>query len=199
MAAQPAMPEPTGDVTGLLLAWGEGDRDALDRLVPFVYEELRGLAHRALRRERSGGTIQTTALVHEAYLRLVDQKRARVESRNHFLSLAAQMMRRVLVDEARRRGADKRGADAPRLSLTDVDLPGEQRHDDLVALDGALARLEALDPSLSRLVELRYFGGLSLEEAADVLHTSKTSAWRDWQTARAWLLDALAADGPEAS
>jgi RNA polymerase sigma factor (TIGR02999 family) len=196
MAPQPAMP--TGDVTGLLLAWGEGDREALDRLVPFVYEELRKIAHRELRRERPGGTIQTTALVHEAYLRLVDQKRARVESRNHFLSLAAQMMRRVLVDEARRRGAGKRGANAPRLSLEDVDLPDSPRHDDLVALDDALTRLEQLDPSLSRLVEMRYFGGLSLEESADVLRISKTSAWRDWQVARAWLYDALAASGPEA-
>jgi RNA polymerase sigma factor (TIGR02999 family) len=198
MTAQPVMPEPTGDVTGLLLAWGDGDRHALDRLVPLVYEELRSLAHRALRRERPGGTIQTTALVHEAYLRLVDQKRARVESRNHFLSLAAQMMRRVLVDEARRRGAAKRGADDPQLSLADLDLPDRQRPDDVVALDDALTRLEALDPNLSRLVELRYFAGLSLEEAADVLGISKTGAWRDWQTARAWLYDALGAGGPVA-
>jgi RNA polymerase sigma factor (TIGR02999 family) len=181
-----------GDVTSLLQAWGEGDRTALDRLVPFVYEELRRIARHALRRERPGIALQTTALVHEAYLRLVDQRRARVESRNHFLSLAAQMMRRVLVDEARRRGAAKRGGDAARVARVDVEVADEGRPEDLVALDDALTRLEAFDPGLGRLVEMRYFGGMSLEEAAAVLGVSKTTAWRDWRTARAWLYDALA-------
>jgi RNA polymerase sigma factor (TIGR02999 family) len=177
----------------LLVSWGEGRRDALDQLIPLVYEELRRLAHRELRRERRGRTIGTTALVHEAYLRLVDQSRARLESRGHFLNLAAQMMRRVLVDEARKRSAGKRGAGSPRMSLEDAPEPSVAPDEDLLALDEALSRLEGFDPKLSRLVELRCFAGLTLEQAADVLGTSTTTAWRDWNTARAWLYDVLRA------
>jgi RNA polymerase sigma factor (TIGR02999 family) len=184
--------KPAGDVTALLLAWSEGNRQALDQLMPLVYATLRRLAHRELRRERPDGTIGTTALVHEAYLRLVDQRRARLDSRAHFFSLSARMMRRILVDEARRRQAAKRGA-AAQLPLGDVSEPSVAPDSGLVALDEALTRLEEFDARLSRVVELRYFGGLTFEETAEVLGTSTTSAWRDWNTARAWLHDELAA------
>jgi RNA polymerase sigma factor (TIGR02999 family) len=187
------MPQPAEDVTGLLIAWGEGRREALDELMPLVYQTLHRLAHRELRRERPGGLISTTALVHEAYLRLVDQRRARVENRSHFLSLAAGTMRRVLVDEARKRHAGKRGAGAPALSLNDVAEPSVASEGGLLALDEALTRLEGFDCRLSRVVELRYFGGLTFEELAEVLGTSTSGAWRDWNTARAWLYEALSA------
>jgi len=185
------MSDSAPDVTACLLAWGEGRREALDQLMPLVYDELHRLAHRELRRERPGRTLATTGLVHEAYLRLVDQNRARVESRAHFLNLAAQTMRRVLVDEARKRGAQKRGQGAVGFSLDEVPEPSVEPDGGLVALDEALERLETVDPRLSRLVELRYFAGLTLEEAAHVLGTSTTGAWRDWNTARAWLYAAL--------
>jgi RNA polymerase sigma factor (TIGR02999 family) len=180
-----------GDVTGLLATWATGDRNALDRLIPLVYEELRRLAHRELRKERADATLATTALVHEAYLRLVDQTRARFETRAHFLNVAAQMMRRVLVDEARKRRAGKRGSGMPRVSLDDVPEPSVDPDGHLLELDEALTRLESLDPKLSRVVELRYFGGLTLEETAEVMGVSTTAAWRDWNTARAWLYDEL--------
>jgi RNA polymerase sigma factor (TIGR02999 family) len=185
------MAEPAGDVTGLLVAWSEGSRQALDQLMPLVYDALRALAHRELRRERPDGTIGTTALVHEAYLRPVDQSRARIENRAHFFSLAARVMRRVLVDAARKRKAGKRGSGTPRLPLSDVGEPVAVPEGGLVALDEALTRLEPFDERLSRVVELRYFGGLTFDETADVLGISTTSAWRDWNTARAWLHDAL--------
>lgn len=185
------MAEPAGDVTGLLVAWSEGSREALDQLMPLVYEGLRVLAHRQLRRERPDGTIGTTALVHEAYLRLVDQSRARMESRAHFFSLAARVMRRVLVDEARKRNAGKRGSGTPRLPLSDVSAPGVATGEELLALDEALGKLEAFDERLSRVVDLHYFGGLTFDETAGVLGISTTSAWRDWNTARAWLHDVL--------
>ena len=186
------MTENAGDVTALLLAWGEGKREALDEVMSAVYATLHRLAHRELRRERPGGGIDTTGLVHEAYIRLVDQRRARLDSRAHFFNLAAQVMRRVLVDEARKRHAVKRGQGAPLLPLDDVAEPMVAADDHLVALDEALTRLEAFDPHLSRVVELRYFAGLTLEETAEALATSTTGAWRDWNTARAWLHDALA-------
>jgi RNA polymerase sigma factor (TIGR02999 family) len=179
------------DVTGLLVLWASGDRNALDQLLPLVYDELRRLAHRELGREHRQATLVTTALVHEAYLRLVDQTRARFDTRAHFLNLAAQMMRRVLVDEARKRHAGKRGAGAPRLSLDEVPEPAIDPNSDLLDLDDALSRLERFDPKLSRVVELRYFVGLTLEETAEALGTSTTSAWRDWNTARAWLYQEL--------
>jgi RNA polymerase sigma-70 factor (ECF subfamily) len=185
-----------GDVTGLLQAWGDGDRGALDRLVPLLYDELRRLAHRELRSERPDGTIGTTALVNEAYLRLVDQTRARLDSRLHFLNVAAQTMRRVLVDAARKRRAGKRGGGVRGVPLDAAPEPRIDAGEDLLALDEALTRLETVDPRLSRVVELRYFAGLSLEETAQVLGTSTTGAWRDWNTARAWLFDALTAPAP---
>ena len=184
------MTEP-GDVTALLNAWGEGNREALDELVPLVYESLRRLAHRELRRERPDGTLGTTGLVHEAYLRLVDQRRARLTSRAHFMGLAAQIMRRVLVDVARRRRAQKRGSDRPRIPLDDAPEPCVAPDGDLLLLDDALTRLEAFDPRLGRVVELHYFGGLTFEETAGLLDVSTATVWRDWHAARAWLHDAL--------
>lgn len=182
----------TGDVTGLLASWANGDRDALDRLMPIVYDELRRLAHRELRREGPDATLATTALVHEAYLRLVDQTRTRLETRAHFLNVAAQMMRRVVIDAARKRRTGKRGSGAPRISLDDAPEPRiDPASSDLLDLDDALTKLEGFDPKLSRLVELRYFAGLTLEEAAEALGTSTTAAWRDWNTARAWLYNEL--------
>ena len=180
-----------GEVTGLLRAWGNGDRGALDRLLPLVYQELRRLAHRELRRGGRNQTLSTTALVHEAYLRLVDQDRAQLAGRRHFLNVAAQAMRRVIVDAARRRAAAKRGGGKPELALDEVPEIGFLEAPDLLALDEALTALEAFDPDLGRLVELRYFAGLTLEETADVLGTSTTTAWREWQAARTWLFDRL--------
>ena len=180
-----------GEVTALLLAWGKGDRAALDRLLPLVYGELRRLAHRELRDERPGHTLSTTGLVHEAYLRLVDQGRAQLEGRRHFLAIAGQMMRRVLVDEARKRGAVKRGGGALHLPLDDVGEVAAVPDGDLVALDDALAALESFDATLCRVVELRYFAGLTFEEAGSVLGVSTATAWRDWQSARAWLFARL--------
>jgi RNA polymerase sigma factor (TIGR02999 family) len=180
------------DVTGLLVSWAHGDRDALDRLMPIVYDELRRLAHRQLRNEGPEATLATTALVHEAYLRLVDQKRTRVETRAHFLNIAAQMMRRVVIDAARKRHAGKRGSGAAKFSLDEIPEPRiDPANIDLLALDDALSKLETFDPKLSRVVELRYFAGLTLEEAAEALGTSTTAAWRDWNTARAWLYNEL--------
>lgn len=183
---------PDGDVTGLLASWADGDRRALDRLIPLVYDDLRRLAHRELRREDKDATLVTAALVHEAYLRLVDQSRARLDSRSHFLNVAAQMMRRVLVDAARKRRTGKRGSGAPRVPLDDQNEPRIAPDDNLMELDEALTRLAAFDPHLSRVVDLRYFGGLTLDEAAEVLGVSTTTAWRDWNTARAWLHDQMA-------
>src|SRR5262245_46127116 len=185
------MTEPPGDVTALLNAWGDGDRAALDELIPLVYDSLRRLAHRELRHERPDGTLGTTGLVHEAYLRLVDQTRARLTGRAHFLGLAAQMMRRVLVDEARRRHAHKRGSGRPRIPLDEAPEPSVAQDGALLLLDDALTRLEAFDPRLGRVVELHYFGGLTFEETAGVLELSTTTVWRDWNAARAWLHDAL--------
>jgi RNA polymerase sigma-70 factor (ECF subfamily) len=178
---------PAEDITGLLLAWGGGDREALDRLMPLVYQELRRLAHRQMRRERHGDTFQTTALVNEAYLRLVDYERVSARDRAHFLSIAAQAMRRILIERARSRRTDKRGSGAQKVSLDEVaDVAGE-RATELVALDDALNTLAAIDERKARLVELRYFGGLTIEETADVLGVSAPTVERDWRTARIWL------------
>jgi RNA polymerase sigma factor (TIGR02999 family) len=193
-----------GDVTQLLLRWGAGDSGALEALLPLVYGELRTLARRHLARERGSHTLQRTALVHEAFLRMVDQTRVDWKSRSQFLCLASQMMRRVLVDHARRRGSAKRGSGAQRVSL-DVVLandegaegrspdaavasrPAEGDDVDFEAIHDALQRLERLDPTQGRLVELRFFGGLSIHDASAILDISPATAKREWAIARAWL------------
>jgi RNA polymerase sigma factor (TIGR02999 family) len=175
------------DVTQLLADWSHGDREALDKLMPLVYDELRRVASHYLRRERPGHTLQTTALVHEAYLRLVDQKDVRWENRAHFFSIAAEAMRRILVEHARSHHAAKRGGGGPKLSLDEaVDWP-EERAVDLVALDDALTSLTAIDPQKSRIVELRFFGGLTMEEVAQLLGVSLATVERGWRIAKLWL------------
>lgn len=175
------------DITGLLMAWGSGDKAALDRLMPLLYQELRRLARRQMRRERQGDTLQTTALVNEAYLRLVDYERVQARDRNHFLAIAAQAMRRILVERARSRRSDKRGSNPQRISLDEVTEVAEARAADLLALDEALQALSTIDPRKAQLVELRYFGGLTIEETANVLGVSTPTVERDWHTARIWL------------
>ena len=174
-------------VSKLLLNWGQGDQGAREALIPLVYDELRRLARRYLRRERPDHTLQSAALVNEAYLRLIRQEHPQWQNRAHFFGVAAQLMRHILVDHARNRAAAKRGAGAPRLTLDpDIALPRE-RDVDLIALDDALNQLAALDPQQSRLVELRFFGGLSIEETSVVLGVSPATVKREWATARAWL------------
>jgi RNA polymerase sigma factor (TIGR02999 family) len=175
------------EITRLLADWSNGDRQALEKLTPLVYDELRRLAGRYLRQERSGHTLQSTALVHEAYMKLVGQNNVRWQNRAHFFGIAAQMIRRILVDYARARKADKRGAGAERLSLDEaIALPGGQDLD-LVALDDALEGLAKIDARQSRLVELRFFAGLTIEETAEVMQMSLATAKRDWVSAKAWL------------
>jgi RNA polymerase sigma-70 factor, ECF subfamily len=176
-----------GDITGLLMAWGGGDKAALDRLMPVVYQELRRLARRQMRREREGDTLQTTALVNEAYLRLVDYKRVHARDRSHFLAIAAQAMRRILIERARSRRSDKRGSNRQKISLDEVAEVADACAADLLALDEALQTLSTIDPRKAQLVELRYFGGLTIEETANVLGVSNPTVERDWRTARTWL------------
>ena len=175
------------DITGLLMAWGGGDKAALDRLMPLVYQELRRLARRQMRREREGDTLQTTALVNEAYLRLVDYERVQARDRSHFLAIAAQAMRRILIERARSRRSDKRGSNPQKISLDEVAEVADARAADLLALDEALQTLSIIDPRKAQLVELRYFGGLTIEETANVLGVSTPTVERDWRTARIWL------------
>ena len=185
---QPAPLEP-GDsrqVTDLLLQMRGGDAQAMDRLFPLVYQELRRLAHHQLRRERPGHTLGTTGLVHETYVRLVDQTRVEWRDRGHFLVVAAWAMRRILVDYARRNRAARRGGGSVRFTL-DHDVPAEERGEMLLALDEALERLAALDRRLSQVVEYRYFGGLTEQETADVLGVTRRTVQRDWAKARGWL------------
>jgi len=177
----------TGDVTRLLRDWSRGDQSAFEELVPLVYDELHRLARRSMRRERSDHTLQTTALVHEAYLNLAGKGSVSWEGRAHFLAVASQVMRRLLVSHARRRGAGKRGGAALRLALEDDMASVEQKGVDLVALDDALSRLQEVEPMYARLVELRFFGGLTLEEAGEVLQVSPATAKRRWVAAKAWL------------
>jgi len=175
-----------GTVTELLLAWRAGDEPALARLTPLVHDELQRIARRCLRGERAGHSLQATALVHEAYVRLIDARQVDWQNRAHFLAMAARLMRRVLVDAARRRGYQKRGGDAVRVSLTGALRAAEKSHD-VVALDDALRTLAAMDPRRSEVVELRFFGGLSVAETAAVLAISPETVMRDWKLARAWL------------
>lgn len=178
-------------VTGILLAWGQGDEAALEKLMPLVYSELKRLAHHYLKGERAGNILQTTALVNEAYLRLIDSSRVQWQNRAHFFAVSAQLMRRVLVDAARARNYQKRGGGALQVSLNEALPLGEQRGPDLVALDDALQELAAFDPRKSKVVELRFFGGLSVKETAEVLQVSEDTVMRDWSIARAWLLREL--------
>jgi RNA polymerase sigma factor (TIGR02999 family) len=177
-----------GELTELLRSWHGGDRAALDRIMPVVYDELRSLAGRHLARERDGHTLQTTALVHEAYLKLIDQTRAKFESRAHFLAVAAQAMRRILVDHARTRGRLKRGGAQERVALDDAALVGGDPDLDLVALDGALRRLADHDERKARAVEMRFFGGMTVEEIAQAQGVGTATVKRDWEFARTWLL-----------
>lgn len=175
------------DVTKLLIQWSKGDSDALDALVPLVYDELRRLAQLYLSHERPGHTLSSTALVHEAYLRMVQQKDVTWQNRAHFFGVAARMMRRILVDHARRHGYAKRGGGAMTLSLDETIAAAPEREINLVALDDALDTLAKLDERQSRMVELRFFGGLSIEETSEVLGVSAPTVKREWASARAWL------------
>ena len=175
------------EITRLLQAWSEGEQSALDRLIPLVYQELHRLAHRYMARERSGHTLQTTALLNEAYLRLVDSAKPNWQSRTHFFAVSAQVMRRILVDWARSRQALKRGGQERPLELEEALVVGDAPRTDLVGLDGALKALAALDPRKSAVVELRFFGGLSVEETAEVLKVSSETVLRDWKFAKSWL------------
>ena len=197
--APAGMPRSPQDVrtqfTELLRSWGHGDREALDRLMPLVYQELHRMASRYMTSERAGHTLQSTGLVHEAYLRLVDQRLADWQNRAQFLGLAAQAMRRILVDHARSRERLKRGSDAPRVALDSVDTAAPADavdREDALALDIALKSLEAVDPLQAEIVELRYFGGLSIEETGEVLSISPSTVKREWALARAWLRRELA-------
>jgi RNA polymerase sigma factor (TIGR02999 family) len=185
-----------GDVSSLLEAWSDGDQDALALLTPIVYDELRRLAHQYMKRERAGHSLQTTALVNEAYLRLVGYRRMRCQDRAHFLAVSAQAMRRILVDHARRHNA-KRGARAEHVSLDAEAVMCPDRSDDFGALDDALNALAARAPRKARVVELRFFGGLSVEETAEVLRVSPITVMREWKSAKAWLYRDLA--GPTAN
>jgi RNA polymerase sigma factor (TIGR02999 family) len=192
------------EVTALLIAWSEGDSSALDVLLPVVYAELRRQARRALRREAAGHTLQPTALVHEAYLKLVEQRPSRWQGRSQFYGVAARCMRQVLVDAARTRRAAKRGGGAQALRLSEAEEPvftpaeGESPGDDVLALDEALTRLAALDPDQARIVELRYFAGLTLDDTAAALGISPATVSREWTVARRWLRRELARDGTHA-
>lgn len=182
------MDEPvTNDVTQLLVGWSEGNQQALDKLLPLVYRELKRIADRYLRRERADHTLQATALVHEAYLKLIDQRQVRWQNRAHFFGIAAQAMRRILVDYARDRQAEKRGGGGIKLSLDDELDISDKRASELIALDDALSTLAEMDAQKSRIVELRFFGGLSIEETAEVLGISTATVIRQWRLAKAWL------------
>jgi len=191
-------PPPHAEVSTLLQAWSDGDKSALDKLVPIVYDELRRLARQYLRIERPGHSLQTAGLVNEAYLRLVDYKRMRWNNRAHFFAVSAQLMRRILVDHARRRNM-KRGAGIQHLSLEGTVIVGAGRSDDLVALDDAMQALGRIDPRKAQVVELRFFGGLNVEETAEVLKVSAATVMRDWSTARAWLYREMNGGSPPTS
>lgn len=187
---KPHPPSPK-NLTQLLLAWSNGNQAALEELTPLVHEELRRLAHHYMSRERPDHTLQTTALVNEAYLRLIEQKHVQCENRTQFFAIAAQLMRHILVDHARSRQCLKRGGGARKVSLDEALTVSQEQDADLIALDDALNRLAALDPRKSQVVELRFFGGLSVEETADALKISAVTVMRDWSLAKAWLYDAM--------
>ena len=189
------------DVTQLLVAWSDGDKSALEQLMPLVYAELRRIARQHLARERGVAPkdrppLQATSLAHEAYLRLIDQRSVRWQNRAHFYGIAAQMMRRILIDQARARLRARRGGRAPHVSLDEALMVSSERVAELVALDDALAELAEIDPRKSRVVELRFFGGLSVEETAEVVGVSPVTVMRDWSTAKAWLQRAIDGSAP---
>lgn len=179
---------PESPITQLLIAWSDGHREALEDLVPLVYDDLRRMAAGYMRRESAGHALQPTALVHEAYVRLIDQRQVKWRNRAHFFGVAAGMMRRILVDQARRRRAEKRGGQRERVTLSGVDAAVDAPDEiDVLALHGALERLAAFDPRQERIVELRYFGGLTIEETAEVVGASPATVVREWTIAKAWL------------
>lgn len=191
-----ATPSPQ-QVTQLLLSWSAGDHEALDQLIPLVDHELRRLAHRYMSRERPGHTLQTTALVNEAYLRLVDQSEVRWQNRAHFFAVSAQLMRHILVDYARQKRYAKRGGGARKVDLSEAATVSEERAAEVVALDEALSGLAEIDRRKSQVVELRYFGGLSLEEVAEVLQVAPITVRREWEAAKAWLYRELSNKDPD--
>src|ERR1017187_5372078 len=195
--AQPGEPA-EGDISTLLRAWSGGDQSALERLTPIVYEELRRLARRYMKRERTGHSLQTTALVNEAYVRLADYKRMQWQDRAHFFAVSAQLMRRILVEYARRHNL-KRGGGVQHVSLEEAAMVGDDRAPDLVALDDAMNALARHDPRKVQVVEMRFFGGLSVEETAEVLKVSPVTVKRDWSTAKLWLYRELAGGAADGS
>ena len=188
------MPSSSATITDLLIQWREGDEAALDRLIPLVYEELRRMAHYYMRRRRQGDTLQTSALINEAYLRLADHKNMRWQNRAHFFAVAAQAMRRILVDHARSRNAAKRAGGIFKVSLAQAENVGQGRGVELIALDDAMKELAVFDQRKSRIVELRYFGGLSVEETAHVLEVSAVTVKREWRAAKLWLIRAMSSE-----
>ncbi|HZQ55769.1 MAG TPA: sigma-70 family RNA polymerase sigma factor [Bryobacteraceae bacterium] len=187
------------DVAELLIAWGRGDQTALDELMPLVYDELRHLAHRHLRREQEGHTLETTALVHEAYLRLVDQTRTELQSRAHFFAIASRQMRRILVDHYRSRHYAKRGGGVVHVKIEQTCVAAAEKAREIVALDDALTELASFDERKCRVVELRFFSGLSIEDTAIALGVSQGTVMRDWTLARAWLQRAIISSDADAS
>ena len=185
------IPEPHQNPTALLLAWNRGEPNALEALLPLVYDELRRVAARYMKGERIGHTLQATALVNEAYLRLIEVQQVQWQNRAHFFAMAARLMRRILVDAARSRGYQKRGGGATMLSLEETLVVPTEPGEDLVALDDALTALASVDPRKSQVVEMRFFGGLSLEETAEALQVSRDTVKRDWKMAKLWLLREL--------
>ena len=183
----------THEVTRLLLSWNDGNQNALEKLLPLIYKSLQKIAHRHLSRENAPQTLQTTALVHEAYLKLIDQHSVNWQNRSHFFAIASQAMRRILIDHARRQFAEKRGGEGEKISLDEIDAAGAAVKTDrnLLALDEALNELGKIDRQQSRIVELRYFGGLTVEEIAEVMQTSPRTVAREWAMARAWLYGTL--------
>ena len=179
------------EITQLLVKWGEGDQKVLSRLMPLVYQELRLLARHYFRRERPDHTLQVTALIHEAYLRLIDQRKVDWQNRSHFFGIAAQLMRRILVDHARQQKAAKRGEGHRPLALDEAIQVSDQMNPDLINLDDALKRLEKIDPRQSQIVELRFFGGLSIDKTAQALGNSPATVKREWHLARVWLYDQI--------
>lgn len=188
------MPVLPNEVTQLLLSWNQGDREALDRLIPLVEAELRRLARRFMRRERGDHTLQTSALINEAYVKLVDQQNVQWQDRAHFFAVSAQIMRHILIDHARKHQYAKRGGGAEKVPLDEIAQLSDQRAAELIAMDDALRDLAMADPRKSQIVELRFFGGLSIEEAAEVLEISPATVTREWRMARAWLHHAMSSN-----